>query len=203
MTAALATDTPDVARAAGPQRRCLVTGEERPKAELVRFVVGPDGAIVPDVDGRLPGRGLWTVARREAVAEAVRRRVFARGAKRPVQVAPDLADQVEALLARRCVEGLGLARRAGQAVCGFERVRDWIGRGKCGALVTAAEPSADGRGKLAGSGVPVAAVLRAEELAAAFGREATAYVGVARGALAERILIDAARLSGFRAPERR
>lgn len=203
MTAALATETPDVERAAGPQRRCLVTGEERPKAELVRFVVGPDGAIVPDVDGRLPGRGLWTVARRAAVAEAASRRLFARAAKRPVQVDPGLADQVEALLARRCIEGLGLARRAGRAVCGFERVRDWVGRGKCGALVVAAEASADGRGKLASAGVPVAAVLRAEELAAAFGREATAYVGVAQGALATRILVDAARLSGFRAPERR
>lgn len=197
MTAALASDIADTARADGPRRRCLVTGEERPKAELVRFVVGPDGGIVPDIDGRLPGRGLWTLARRGVVTEAVSRRVFARAAKRPVQVEPDLADRVEALLARRCIEGLGLARRAGRAVGGFERVRDWVGRGKCGALVIAADASGEGRNKLV-AGVPVATALRAEELGAAFGRENLAYVGVAPGALAARALVDAARLAGFR-----
>src|SRR6185437_10291554 len=142
----------------GPQRRCLVTGEERPRAELVRFVVSPDGAIVPDVDGRLPGRGLWTLARRDVVAAATAS-TFARAAKRPVRVEVGLADQVEKLLLRRCIEGLGLARRAGQAVAGFERVRESVRAGKCGGLVVAADASADGRRKLDG-GLPVATALR-------------------------------------------
>ena len=201
MTVARAMGAPapeaDDAAAAGPLRRCLVTGEERPRAELVRFVVSPDGAIVPDVDGRLPGRGLWTLARRDAVAAAAGGRLFARAAKRPVQVEPTLADQVEKLLLRRCIEGLGLARRAGQAVAGFERVRDALRNGKCGALVVAADASAEGRRKLDG-GLPVAATLRSEELGLAFGGEAVTYVGLAPGALAGRITADAARLAGFR-----
>jgi len=199
MTPALASKTPNEANdaaAAGPRRRCLVTGEERPRAELVRFVVSPDGAVVPDVDGRLPGRGLWTLARRDIVAAAAGRD-FARAAKRPVRVEAGLADQVEKLLLRRCVEGLGLARRAGQAVAGFERVRDWLRQGKCGALVVAGDASAEGRRKLTGT-LPVAEALRSEELGTAFGGEAIVYVGLAPGALALRILGDAGRLSGFR-----
>lgn len=198
MTAALAlaarTDVPG----SGPLRRCLVTGEERAKAELVRFVISPDGAVVPDVDGRLPGRGLWTLAQRDIVAAAVTRRLFSRAAKRPVTTDPDLPDRVAALLLRRCVEGLGLARRAGQAVAGFEQVRSWLDRGRCGALVVAVDASLEGRRKL-GSDLPVAAALRADELGAAFGREALTYVGVARGEIAKRIVVDAARLAGFRA----
>lgn len=200
MTAALALDMQD-APSAGPRRRCIVTGEERPRAELVRYVVGPDGAVVPDVAGRLPGRGMWTLARREVVAEAAARRLFARAAKQPVRVDADLADRVEALLLRRCVEGLGLARRAGQAVGGFERVREWLQRGKCGALVVAADASAEGRRKL-GRDLPVAEGLRAEELGAAFGCEALSYVALAPGALAGRIVADAGRLAGFRDPLR-
>ena len=189
-------DGTDTAEPAGPHRRCLVTGEERPRAELVRFVVSPDGAIVPDVDGRLPGRGLWTLARREVVAAAAASN-FARAAKRPVRVEAGLADQVEKLLLRRCIEGLGLARRAGQAVAGFERVRDWLRQGKCGALVMAADASVEGRRKL-GSSLPVADALRSDELGTAFGGDAISYVGLAPGALAARISGDLARLSGFR-----
>jgi predicted RNA-binding protein YlxR (DUF448 family) len=196
MTTALASEA-EHAASDGPRRRCLVTGEERPRAELVRFVVSPDGAIVPDVDGRLPGRGLWTLARRETV-EAAAGRAFARAAKRPVRVEDGLADLVEKLLLRRCTEGLGLARRAGQAVAGFERVREWLRQGTCSALVTAADASADGRRKLAGT-LPVVTALRGEELGAVFGCEAVTYVGLAPGALAERITGDMARLAGFRA----
>jgi predicted RNA-binding protein YlxR (DUF448 family) len=185
------------ARVQGPLRRCLVTGEERPKAELVRFVVDPNGAVVPDVDGRLPGRGLWTLARRDIVAAAVARRLFSRAAKRPVSADSDLPDRVAALLLRRSVEGLGLARRAGQAVAGFEQVRAWRDRGRCGALVVAVDASPDGRRKLEAD-LPIAAALTAEELGAAFGRDALTYVGLAPGEIAKRIVADAARLAGFR-----
>jgi len=186
----------------GPLRRCLVTGEERPKAELVRFVVGPDGAVVPDVDGRLPGRGLWTLARRDIVAAAVARQLFARAAKRAVTAAPDLPDRVAGLLQRRCIEGLGLARRAGQAVAGFDQVRAWLDRGRCGALVIASDASPAVRRKLESGLPPVADALTADELGAAFARDASTYVGVAAGELAKRIVTDAARLTGFRGPPR-
>lgn len=185
--------------APGPTRRCLVTGEERAKPELVRFVVGPDHQVVPDVDGRLPGRGLWTLAKRDIVATAATKRLFSRAAKGPAAADPALADRVEALLAQRCLATLGLARRAGQAVGGFEKVRGWVERGTCGALLIAAEAGADGRRRLSrGDDNPTVDVLTAAELAGVFGREDLTYAAVARGELARRLVVDAARLRGFR-----
>ncbi|MBX9634346.1 MAG: DUF448 domain-containing protein, partial [Magnetospirillum sp.] len=104
----------------GPNRRCIATATVRPKGELLRFVVSPDGEVVPDLERRLPGRGIWLSARRDVVNTAVTKRLFAKAARRAVVVPQDLADRVEALLLRRCLDVLGLARRAGHAVCGFE-----------------------------------------------------------------------------------
>lgn len=208
MTLTLATEaetagTAGVAVAANPAattRRCLVTGEDRPKSELVRFVVGPDAMVVPDIDGRLPGRGLWTLARRDIVAAAVARKLFARAAKEPAAADPGLVDRVEGLLARRCIATLGLARRAGEAVGGFEKVRAQIERGTCGALLIAAEASGEGRRKIAaGTGdLPIVGVLTEVELGGVFGRESVTYAAVARGGNARRYVDDGNRLSGFR-----
>src|SRR5258708_22328587 len=93
-------------------RRCIVTGAVRPKPELVRFVVGPDGMVVPDVAARLPGRGLWLTARRDIVDAAVGKRLFGRAARAPVTVAGDLGERVEALLRQRCADLIRLARRS-------------------------------------------------------------------------------------------
>jgi uncharacterized protein len=199
-----AAETAGSVPAAGPAAttlRCLVTGEDRPKSELVRFVVGPDGAVVPDIDERLPGRGLWTLARRDIVAAAVARKLFARAAREAASADPGLVDRVEGLLARRCLATLGLARRAGAAVAGAEKVRALIERGACGALIIAAEASDDGRRKIAAgaSGAPLVAVLTETELGGVFGRESATYVAVARGGNAQRCAVDGARLSGFRA----
>src|SRR5690606_33258024 len=125
--------------AAGPLRRCIVTRTIAPRHALLRLVVGPDGVLVPDIEARLPGRGMWITPRRAILEEARRRGLFARAARRPVTVPEDLADRVEAGLARRCIELLGLARRAGQAVAGFEKVRSEIEKGRVGLLVEAAD----------------------------------------------------------------
>lgn len=188
-------------RADAPTRRCLVTGEERPKAELVRFVLGPDGVVVPDIDGRLPGRGLWTLAKRDIVAAAVAKRLFSRAAKGPAAADPALPSRVEALLVQRCIATLGLARRAGQAVGGFEKVRGLVERGACGALIVALDSGADGRRRLTrGDSTPTVEVLTAVEIGGVFGREDQTYAAVERGDLARRLAVDAARASGFRAP---
>src|SRR6185312_15902132 len=117
------------------------------KAALVRFVVSPDGTIVPDVAGRLPGRGLWLTARRDIVADAVAKRLFGRAA-RPVRVDDALPDRVETLLAARCGELIGLARRAGEAAMGFVKVERMLSAGVAGLLMGAADGARDGRGKL-------------------------------------------------------
>ena len=187
---------------AGPLRRCLVTGEVRAKAELIRFVVAPDGKLVPDLAGRLPGRGLWLSARRDIVAAAVTKRLFARAARAAVLVDDDLADRLEALLAGRCRDDIGLARRAGQAVHGFAKVEAALAGGRAAVLVAASDGAADGRGKLKtlAPDLPRVEVLTGAELAAAFGREHVVHAALMPGRLAQALVSDAARLAGFRGP---
>ncbi|HXQ50295.1 MAG TPA: RNA-binding protein [Stellaceae bacterium] len=184
-----------------PSRRCIVTGEVRPRTELVRFVVDPAGAIVPDVSARLPGRGLWLTARRDIVATAMAKRLFARAARAQVVVDEGLADRVERLLAARCGEILGLARRAGQAVAGFEKVRTLVASGGAAVLVEAADGGADSRGKLEALApdVPVIDRLTCAELSAALGRDHVAHAALLPGRLASSFVAEAARLGGFRA----
>jgi predicted RNA-binding protein YlxR (DUF448 family) len=167
----------------------------------LRLVVGPDGAIVPDLEARLPGRGLWLTPRRDIVERAVAKRIFARVARRPVAVAPELADRIENLLARRCCDALGLARRAGLAVAGFERVGEAARRGRAGLLLFALDGAEAGHRKLTGVGrdLPSARVLTAAELGGAFGRDRIVHAVVAGGPLCERLLGDLLRLVGLRA----
>ncbi len=181
-------------------RRCVVTRAVRPKAELLRFVIGPDGMVVPDLAGTLPGRGVWVSSRREALEKACKANMFARSAKVAARVPEDLTLRVESMLARRCIELLGLARRAGQAVSGYEKVRDWIARDRAGLLIEAADGSADGRGKVTGAAraTPVICCLTAEELGAAFGRDRAVHVALAAGGFARRLHDEMRRLAGFR-----
>jgi uncharacterized protein len=187
----------------GAERRCLVTGAVRAKAELVRFVVSPEGAIVPDIAGRLPGRGLWLTARRDIVATAVSKRLFGRAARRPVIVDEALADRVEALLAARCRDLIGLARRAGEAAMGFVKVEKMLSAGVAGLLLGAADGARDGRGKLRALApdIPERAELTAAELGAAFGRDWVVHVALREGRLAETLAQELGRLEGFRGAE--
>jgi predicted RNA-binding protein YlxR (DUF448 family) len=190
--ASLATET--------PQRRCIVTGETGDRPALLRFVVGPDGAIVPDIDARLPGRGLWLLPRRDIVERAVAKRLFSRAARRPVEVPQGLADRIEALLARRCCDTLGLARRAGLAVAGFERVSEAVRRGDAALLLLALDGAEAGRRRLTAlaRGADSASVLDAAEQGAAFGHDRAVFVAVGSGPLSSRLLLDLGRLAGFR-----
>jgi predicted RNA-binding protein YlxR (DUF448 family) len=190
---------PDAAET-GPLRRCIVTGETHDRARLLRCVVGPDGAIVPDVAGRLPGRGLWLLPRRDIVERAATKRLFARAARQPVTTPPGLADRCEALLARRCGDALGLARRAGLAVAGYERAGEAVRRGNAALLLLARDGAEAGRQRMAAAarGLPVATVLDAEELSGVFGRERVVFVAVGPGPLGSRLLEELTRLAGFR-----
>lgn len=192
--------TPEAA-ADGPQRRCLATGATCGRERLLRFVVGPQGELVPDLAARLPGRGLWLLPRRDIVERAAAKRLFARAARRPVAVPAGIADRIEALLAQRCIDAIGLARRAGLAVVGFERVSAAARKGQAGALVTALDGAAGGRRKLRalGRGLPLVCVLTAAELGAAFGREHAVNASLGTGPLCRRLLGDAEKLAGFRA----
>lgn len=140
---------PGPRRAPGQERLCIVTREVRPVADMIRFVIGPDREVVPDLKRRLPGRGVWVTATRAAVAEAVNRRAFARGFKTEVRAAPDLADLVERLLERSVFDALGIVRKAGRVVAGFARVERALATEPVVALLHAADAGREGARKLA------------------------------------------------------
>jgi hypothetical protein len=186
------------------ERRCIATGEVRPVESLVRFVVGPDAAIVPDIEGKLPGRGLWVTAERAALEKA--RTAFAKAARQAVVVPPDLVLRVEALLAARLKASLGLAQRAGLLVQGFDNVlRSFETKNPPRLLVEASDGAADGRRKLQAAagklGLQTAILdcLSSAELSLALGRSNVIHAAVKPGLLAERLIVDSARLDGLRA----
>ncbi len=203
MRAGLRHDAPTAEPLAGGTpvlRRCIASGVARPREKLLRFVIGPDRQLVPDITGRLPGRGIWLSADRESVKRALTRKLFDRAARQTLRVDAGLADLIESLLAQRCVELLGMARRAGQAVAGFEKVRAELRKRPAGVLLAAADGAADGRRKLRvrAPEAPVAGSLTADELGRVFGREKVVHAVVAQGALARKIGCEVGRLEGFR-----
>jgi len=182
-----------------PERRCIVTGDVTPTAGLIRFVVGPDGTVVPDVLGKLPGRGMWVTASRDALDQAGKGQ-FSKSAKGPVQVPDGLADEVERQLARRVVDLIALARKAGLAVCGFEKVKGWLAGGAdVRALVQASDGSERGKTKLwTPEGARYFGCLTAQELGLAFGRGEVIHGALASGRLSDRVVEEAAKLKGLR-----
>jgi len=188
--------------AEGPLRTCIVTGVQDAPERMIRFVVGPDTEIVPDLARRLPGRGLWLKAERSVVEQAIAKRAFSKAARAPVKAAPELADRVERLLRERALEDLARARRAGRAVAGFVRVEQMIGRKLAGLLVVADEADGDGLSKLQASGLPLQRLGDATALGGVFGREQSVYVAVAHddrsGQFIQRIAGGAARWRHYR-----
>ena len=190
----------------GPQRTCIATGETGAPDRMIRFVVGPEGDVVPDLARRLPGRGLWVKAERAEVERAVAKNLFARAARNAtgasVKPASDLAERVERLLLERALADLSRARRAGRAVAGFVKVEQMAGQRRAGLLVVADEADGDGLGKLEATGLPIARLGDAAALGGIFGREQAVYVAIARddagGAFIERIRTGAARWRGYR-----
>jgi len=165
----------------------------------VRFVAGPEGEVVPDIAERLPGRGVWLTARRDVVREAIRKGAFARGLKTRVKAADDLADTVEGLLARRALELVGLARRAGEAVTGFEKTRAMLEAGRAGLLLHARDGSMDGFAKMGRTGgLPVVRLFDAADLGRPFGRDRAVNAALAKGRLAAAVERECMRLAGFR-----
>jgi hypothetical protein len=187
-----------------PERRCIATGESGPTDRLVRFVLGPAAEVVPDLAAKLPGRGVWLTAERALVERAVAKGLFSRAFKTQAAAPADLADRLETLLASRLIDVIGLARKAGKAVTGFEKVRARLKEGAAGVLVQASDGAADGKAKLArmAGGVAVIEVLDSAELGLAFGRDFAIHAALDRGGFADRVIEEAARLGGLRQPAR-
>jgi predicted RNA-binding protein YlxR (DUF448 family) len=188
-----------------PERKCIATGEVSPKSGLIRFVIGPDATVVPDIAARLPGRGIYVSADRAAIDRAAGKGLFSRAARAQVRVPDGLADLVEQLLTRRVIELLSMARKAGDAVTGYEKVKDWLVSGRARALIQASDGSERGKTKLrppeGRNGL--ISCLNAGEIGLAFGRERAIHAALAAGGLTTRVVEEAARLAGLRGSDGR
>ena len=182
-------------------RRCIATGRELPKASLIRFVIGPDETLVPDLEENLPGRGIWVSADAPALRRAAAKGLFARAARRKLRVPESLVADVEAGLVRRVTSLLSLARKAGGAVAGYEKAREAVRSGWAAALLQASDGSARGKTKLRldPDEGPTIGCLTAQELGLSFGREHVIHAALGGGGLTARIVQDAGRLAGLRA----
>jgi uncharacterized protein len=195
------------------ERTCIVTRTVRPRDELIRFVRDPDGGVVPDLKGVLPGRGVWVTARADLVAKAVERKLFAKAFRGEARADMDLVDRVGDLLLRRALDFLGMARRAGQAVSGFFKVEELIGEGRAGVLIEAGDGAEDGRRKLrnrflaalseagieAGGTDRVVSCFTIEQLSLALGRTNVVHAALIKGRLGEEFLAVARRHEAYRA----
>lgn len=202
-----------------PERRCIATSERGPAVGMIRFVLSPDGVVTPDLALRLPGRGAWVKADRASVERAATSGAFSRAFRTGVKVDPGLADQVAALVAARVLHHLGVGRRAGDVLCGFEIVREALKSEGCACLIEASDGAEDGRDKLVqilrarANSRPgaeksaespesclspaLAGCFTAEELGMALGRERVVHACVRSGRFADVWLAELARLSGF------
>lgn len=193
-------------------RHCALTREVKPVGDMIRFVVGPHDAVVADLKRRLPGRGLWITATRGAIADAVKRGVFARGFKRQVVIPEGFLETLDALLMQSALDALAIAGKAGEVVCGFTKVEDALRTGKAIAVIHAAEAALDGKRKLdgipgglgaaKGPKAPPVGVFSSDQLDLALGRSNVIHAALLAGPASETFLERTQRLSVFRGPDR-
>ncbi len=184
------------------ERMCIVTREVLDEARLIRFVRGPDGAVVPDINRKLPGRGVWVSLSRARVAEAVKRQAFRRGLGEVSKAEPDLPDQVGGLLRKAAVSYISLAKKAGEAVAGTAKVEEMVAAGRARLVIHAREAAQNGRQKIdnqSGPGVETLGFFTSNELDLAFGRANVIHAAVAKGGLAEKLLQAARRVEAYEA----
>ncbi len=186
-------------RESGPERTCIATGEVRPKSALIRFVIGPDQSVVPDLAERLPGHGIWVTPARAAIDRAASKGLFARAAQKPVTVPEALSDLVEHQLVERVITLISLARKGGHAVTGYERVRDWLQKEEAEVLIQASDGSERGKSKLSTPyGGSFIGWLTSAELGQAFGRDSAVHAALHSGGLTKRVVEESARLKSMR-----
>ncbi len=192
----------------GPDRRCVGTGEICPKTQMVRFVKGPDNQLVPDIAGKLPGRGAWTLARRDALEAAIKTGGFKRGLKTNVTIGDDLMDQTAQLLRQKVLGLIPMALKAGQAYLGFDQVKSAARLEPLAWRIEASNGSEGGRGKirvltraisaeLGQKPTPVIGCFSSTELGQAFGRDDLIHAAIKYGPMRASFDHAALRLSGF------
>jgi predicted RNA-binding protein YlxR (DUF448 family) len=209
MIAQPANNRPDSELDGGPhgrerERLCVATRRVLPVAELIRFVVGPDGEAVPDIKCKLPGRGVWVTATQDAIEEAVERKAFGRGFRRDVRLPADLSARTGRLLERAVIEALAIAGKAGSVAAGFAKTAVALERNEAVALLHAAGASPDGIRKFdallrrQGKPIPVVEFLTSAQLDLALGRPNVVHAALLAGPASDTFLSRSRRLERFR-----
>lgn len=192
------------------ERQCLVTRQIQPKAEMIRFVLAPDGSVVPDLKQRLPGRGVWVTAKHEIIAQAAQKGMFAKGFKEKTQDCANLADLVAVQLTKGCLASLSMTRKAGQIITGFAKVESAIAQKSVIGLIHAADAAEDGQKKLAqamrrrfGSEktVPMVRSFSAEALSQALGQGNVVHAALLAGPASRSFVNQAVMLEHYHSPE--
>jgi hypothetical protein len=188
------------------ERLCAATRTVRPVTDMIRFVVGPDGEAVPDLKNKLPGRGMWVTASRDALGEAIKKRIFARGFKRDVRVPADLIERTEGLLERAACDALAIAGKAGLVLTGFGKAEAALERNRAVAVLHAAEAAPDGVRKLEAArrrgqngSVAVINLLSSAQLDLALGQPNVVHAALLAGPASDTFLARCQRLERFRA----
>jgi predicted RNA-binding protein YlxR (DUF448 family) len=194
--------------APGAERFCAATGAVRPVSEMIRFVISPDGQPVADLKRRLPGRGLWITATRQALCTAIARKVFGRGFKREVKPAADLIEATERLIEQSALAALAIAHKAGKVAIGFAKAEAALDRDRIGALIHAADAAPDGTRKLAAAlrrrvdldagKIAVIGVLTSAQLDLALGRSNVIHAALLAGRESDTFIARAGLLDRFR-----
>ena len=193
----------------GSERLCVVTRAALEPDALIRFALAPDGGLVPDLDRRLPGRGVWVTCDRQILEKAIASRAFGRSFKRDVRVPDNLADLIDTLLLRRIIANLALANKAGLAIAGFQQVDAALEKGQVAVVLHGHDAAADGRGKLdrkfkaiqqdRGQKAHVIDILSISEMSLAMGRPSVVHAALTPGGLTDRFLREAERIQRYRA----
>lgn len=179
------------------ERTCIVSGLAMPPEGLVRFALAPDGRVVPDVAGSLPGRGVWVESRRDVLLQAVAKNAFARAMRRKVDAPETLADLVPELLRKRMLDLLSISRKSGGLIGGFEKVKAALDKGQVKILLHAREATPDGIRKLYPGEVPVLQIFSRAELEKITTQSGVTHLAVLHAGLAKQILMEAQRFAGF------
>lgn len=192
----------------GSERLCAVTRERMSPDLMLRFALAPDATVVPDLERRLPGRGVWLTSTRETVDKAVKTKAFGRSFKAEAHAAADLGERIAAMLERRVLDSLALANKAGLVMCGFQQVDSALMAGDVAAVLHGSDAAADGRSKLdrkfkaiqrdCERDAPIVAALTIAQMSLALGRPSVVHAGLLRGGLTERFLREAERLERYR-----
>ena len=193
----------------GSGRQCAVTRAILDPEELIRFVLAPDGEIVPDLERRLPGRGVWLTCNREVVEKSIKSKTFSGKLKTSVKVSLELADRIDTLMLRRVSDALALANKAGLAVAGFQQAESALEKDQVRVLLHGSDAAADGCLKLdrkfkaiqrdTGGVAAIVAVLTITEMSLAMGKPNVVHAALISGGLSERFLREAGRLARYRA----